>query len=104
MIAAVGSNARCGSDVLISNERSTTSVGAAAVRAVAPNAATAEASAAIAASGRSRFTVPSSGVVDLDPIRRARPWRVGQRTRGLEPAGGRTAVGQRDEGRLLLGA
>ena len=53
MIDAVGSNARCGSEVLIVNELSTTSVGAAACLAVAPKAAAAHASTARAASGMS---------------------------------------------------
>ena len=48
MIDAVGSNARCGSDVLIVNELSTTSVGAADERVVAPNAASAHTSASVA--------------------------------------------------------
>src|SRR5207245_6272544 len=52
-IDAVGSNARCGSDVLIVNELSTTSVGAADERVVAPYAASAHTSASIAESGSS---------------------------------------------------
>jgi hypothetical protein len=54
MIDAVGSNARCGSDVLIVNELSTTSVGAADERVVAPNAAIAHTSASVPKSGSSQ--------------------------------------------------
>src|SRR5579864_2465644 len=54
MIDAVGSNARCGSDVLIVNELSTTSVGAADERVVAPDAASAPTSASVAVSGSSQ--------------------------------------------------
>ena len=54
MIDAVGSNPRCGSDVLIVNELSTTSVDAADERVVAPYAASAHTSASIAESGSSQ--------------------------------------------------
>ena len=59
MIDAVGSKARCGSDVLMVNELSTTSVGAAAERVVAPNAASAHTRAMIvvSVSSKTRLTM-----------------------------------------------
>src|SRR5579862_2844220 len=55
MIEAVGSNARCGSDVLIVNELSTTSVAPAVRCALAPNAAVVHASATATATGMSHL-------------------------------------------------
>src|SRR6185437_1553372 len=58
MIDAVGSNARCGSDVLMVNELSTTSVPEAAERVGAPNAASAQTRAivVVSVSRRTRLT------------------------------------------------
>src|ERR1700736_3386607 len=95
MIDAVGSNARCGSDVLMVNELSTTSVGAADERVVAPNAASALTSASVAVSGSSqaarrtgnRLTVrpPVSRELAYDPIGRSQRPRVWQRERQAGP-------------------
>src|SRR5438128_5638717 len=120
MIDALGSNARCGSDVLIVKELSTTSVGAADERVVAPSAASAHTSASIAVSGSSqtarrtgdRLTIASYqrgkfGPLTLldDRTARAVGSANGRRSRGcprrLEPARGGAIARKRDERRRL---
>src|SRR6266566_5394547 len=108
MIDAVGSNARCGSAVLIVNELSTTSVGFADECVVAPYAASAQTSAIVAVSGSSqtarrtgdrltRGLLFSGGELCLDPIAR-RSRRCAFR---LQPARSGAAGLQRHELRVV---
>src|SRR6185437_5579003 len=119
MIDPVGSNARCGSEVLRVNELSMTSVDDDAECRLTPEAATALASATIAARGRSQAIRPAAwfltvppveslwGVLTLfdggrqvivgGPLRRRR----GARARRLQPAGCRSPVGEADQLRFL---
>src|SRR5919108_1853538 len=119
---AVGSKARCGSAVLISNERSTTSVPvgadgplvapvAIATVARAPKAATA---AVPAARARKRFMcflpgedeeLPSLalGACERKPPRLGRG-RSGRLRAGLEPAGGAAAGGDLQQHRIVARA
>src|SRR5579864_9309753 len=98
MIDAVGSNARCGSDVLIVNELSTTSVALAVRCALAPNAAVVHASATTAATGMSHFNgrllflggscpLTLFDVRSVDQVCSPRRGRFRRRALRLQPAG-----------------
>src|ERR1700751_4143740 len=114
MIDAVGSNARCGSDVLMVNELSTTSVGAATERVVAPNAASAHTRAVIvvSVSSKTRLTMGLLFLRGIRPMTLFDGGRAGEvvapdarwlrrRTFGLQPARRGPSILQRHERRLV---
>src|ERR671937_816337 len=115
-IDAVGSNARCGSEVLIVNELSTTRVDEALWCAVAANAAAAQASATSVTSGTISRHLLTGERLNWTPLLGGpstlfdalSPGEVGQRLRRrpflLQPTGGSPAAAKLEEGRFLDGA
>src|SRR5207248_11437711 len=112
-IDAVGSNARCGSEVLTVNELSTTSVDEALRCVVAASAAAAQARDTSATSGNVSRHLLTGELLNWTPLLGGlstlldvlRPGEVGQRLRRgpfrLQPAGGSPAAAQPQKRRLL---